>query len=343
MEIVKRNVRLEIITQERWGCLSSLPTGPTSCKTENLLPVYTYMQKGCMHSCIGFTCYGFGRKGPISACQCEKMSKASLLPDRVSTSWLQDRPAAEPINNGGRTSGVPRLKKKINCCTTAAARGVRTCWEEVVHTTRSVEKEGKKVLNMLDSPAGDGADYSSCAPAAQGGPWWGRDPPAAYAGPNAGASACLVEDVTLCKTALEQASDRTCDPMEWGVHAGNRFTVRSCCPTEDSVRISLHFMILDCTPWNGLMLKQFVEKWTLSNGPTLEKFVKECLHWGRRKKWGERSCGDNVWWTDHSPHSLSSCIIQREEVGKSGRNSGKKGGVGASFISHYPTLTSVWQ
>jgi len=52
--------------------------------------------------------------------------------------------------------------------------------------------------------------------------------------------------------------------------------------------------------------------------------------WSQRRVWGGRSGRENVWWTDHNPHSPSPCATGREEVEKI-RNEvepGKKGGVG---------------
>ena len=66
-----------------------------------------------------------------------------------------------------------------------------------------------------------------------------------------------------------------------------------------------------------------------------------------KESWGTRSGRDNVWWTDHNPHSLSPCAARGEEVGEIGvkLSPGRREGWGegvlrSGFISHYPTL--IW-
>jgi len=53
-----------------------------------------------------------------------------------------------------------------------------------------------------DFPAVHGEDHGEegCSPAAHGGPWWSRYPPAAWAGPHARAGGGLQEAVTLWET-----------------------------------------------------------------------------------------------------------------------------------------------
>lgn len=57
---------------------------------------------------------------------------------------------------------------------------------------------------------------SSCAPAARGGSWWSRDPPAACGGLQAGRYTWQKLSL-LGKRALEQAPGRTCGPMKGGL------------------------------------------------------------------------------------------------------------------------------
>jgi len=71
-----------------------------------------------------------------------------------------------------------------------------------------------------DSPAARDEDHgeAGCPPAAHGDPWWSRYPPAAQGGPTQ-------EDAwsrlwPLGELALEQASGRSCGPMERGAHPG---------------------------------------------------------------------------------------------------------------------------
>jgi len=77
---------------------------------------------------------------------------------------------------------------------------------------------------------------ADCFPAAHGGPWWSRYPPAACGRPHTRTGGCLKEAVTPWGAALEQAPARTCRPVErrshpeagllvglvtpWGTHAG---------------------------------------------------------------------------------------------------------------------------
>lgn len=217
------------------------------------------------------------------------MSKASPLPDRVSTSWVQDRPAVEHISNGGSTSGVPRLKKKHKLLQQQLQEEGEHVWEEVLHTPKSVEQEGKKVLNMLDSPAGDGADYAagSCSP--------GRSMEKRRSTCSLCRTQCwskcmfeggcgLVENCTWASSWQHLWPQGVRSPHWKQVYSQELLFYRRL------VGISLHSMILECTPWNGLMLKQFVENCSVWGGPTLENFVKKCLPLGqekelRRKEW----------------------------------------------------------
>jgi len=74
-----------------------------------------------------------------------------------------------------------------------------------------------------DSPAACGEDHgeASCPPAADGGPWWSRYPPAAREGSHAGAGGCAWRRLRpRGEPVLEQAPSRTCGPMERGAYAG---------------------------------------------------------------------------------------------------------------------------
>ncbi|PKU39849.1 rna-directed dna polymerase from mobile element jockey-like [Limosa lapponica baueri] len=75
------------------------------------------------------------------------------------------------------------------------------------------------------------------------------------------------------KPMLEQASGRTCGPLERGAHAGVGLLAVLVTPWRSSL------FLKDCTQWKGPMLEQFMKNCNPWEGPILEKFVKDCLPW----------------------------------------------------------------
>jgi len=88
----------------------------------------------------------------------------------------------------------------------------------------------------------------------------------------------MAEQVVVSKEGygeptLEQASARTCKPMERGAHTGAGLLaglVTPCCSS---------LCLKDFSPWERLMLEQFVKNCSPWEGPTLEQFMENCLPW----------------------------------------------------------------
>jgi len=138
-----------------------------------------------------------------------------------------------------------------------------------LQTPRSVKMEGRRCsrCRSRDSPAACGADHggAGCVPAAYGGPPWSVSPPAARAGPHAGASACLKEAVTLRRAHARAGSWQ--DQWTHGERSPccSRFAGRACDPVGEPGWSSL--FLKDCNLWNGPTLGQF----------TLGKVMENCL------------------------------------------------------------------
>jgi len=143
-------------------------------------------------------------------------------------------------------------------------------------------------------------------------------------GLHAGAGGYLKEAAIPWEPTLEQAPARTCRSMEteahtraglpeglvtlWGTHAGAAYSWRTAPSGKDSLRGSL---------WRAAargkdMLRQFVENSLPWEGPHAGA-GEECEE---SSAWGGRSSKDNVWWTDHNPHSPSPWAARGEEVKK---------------------------
>jgi len=115
-------------------------------------------------------------------------------------------PKAQPITDGGSFCDNVFRKGGAAGGTTlhVAARGEESEWER---ETRSVQKGGRRCPRhqSTGSPEAHGIDQDEAGsgPAAHGGPWWSRSPPAASGGPHAEAGGWLKEAVS-----------------PWGAHAG---------------------------------------------------------------------------------------------------------------------------
>ena len=114
---------------------------------------------------------------------------------------------------------------------------------------------------------------AGCPPAAHGGPWWSRSPPAAREGPHTGAGGCLKEAVTPWEAHAGAGSWQDLWPRGERSPHWSRFSGRTCDPVGDPCWNSL--CLKDCMPWKGPMLEQFVKNCSLWEGPTLEKFMEQ--------------------------------------------------------------------
>jgi len=190
---------------------------------------------------------------------CQKLPLC--LTEPVPDSSKVDPLLAKTTSDGGSASGVTYLRG-IPCCETAVEREeLDYVRETTLQTPRSVKKEGEEVLQMPEqrfSPAACDEDHgeAGCRPAAHGGPWWGRSPPAAHGRPHAEAGGCLKEAVTpswsrLLAGPADLWRDRS--PC-WSRFAGRAFD-RMGDPHWSSL------LLKDCTPWEG---------------PTLEQLMKNC-------------------------------------------------------------------
>ena len=139
---------------------------------------------------------------------------------------------AKPISNSGSASGIVYVRggaglHNSNCCW-------RVEWEYVraaaLQTSQCRRRWCSRHQNR-DSPAacGEAHGEAGCAPAAHGGLWWSRYPPAAHGRPHTKAGGCLRRlwpVGSLCwgrvlagpvaprreEPRLEQFAGRTCDP-----------------------------------------------------------------------------------------------------------------------------------
>ncbi|KAJ7408232.1 suppression of tumorigenicity 5 protein isoform x4 [Pitangus sulphuratus] len=95
---------------------------------------------------------------------------------------------------------------------------------------------------------------SGCPPAALGGPWWSRYPPAAPEGPHNRVGGCSEEAVTPWEACAEAGSRQ--DLWTHGERSPrwSRLAGRTCDPVGDP-HWSSRFL-KDCTPWKGPMLEQ---------------------------------------------------------------------------------------
>ena len=200
--------------------------------------------------------------------------------------------------------------------------------EKTLQTPRPVKKEGKEVLKMLEQ------GVLPCSPWWR--PWWGTLSPAVHrvpqwsrAPPVAHGKDTIPEQMAAWRRlwphgepALDQASARTCGPMErgaharagllagpvtpWGTHAGAAYSWRTAPRGKDprwgsSWRREAHGKDF-C--WSSLWRTVSCES-NLHTGAG-----EECE---QSSPWGGSSGRDNVWKTDHNSHSPSLCAPQWEE------------------------------
>ena len=82
---------------------------------------------------------------------CEKKPGADPVPDRASSSWLQNGPKAEPIRDAGGASVITYLRKgKKHCEAAVRERREKNVRETTLQTPKSVKKEGEEVLQALE-------------------------------------------------------------------------------------------------------------------------------------------------------------------------------------------------
>ena len=147
---------------------------------------------------------------------------------------------------------------------------------------------------------------AGCPPAAHGGPWWSRYPHAAQGGPHTPAHGCARRRLWPCgEPALEQGPGRTCGPVERRAHTGAGLLAG----LEQSVPEGLHSM----EGANAGAVHEELQPMGRTHAGAVHGVlspVRGTSHWSRARVWEVlplRSGLDNVWWTDHNPHSPSPC------------------------------------
>ena len=200
------------------------------------------------------------------------------------------------------------------------------------------------------SPAACGEDYgeAGCPPAAHGGPWCSRYPPAACRIPHTRAGGCLKEGVTpwwahttagfwkdLWTHGAHTAAGLLAGlVIPWGTHAGAVCSWKTARHGRDPCWSS-SWRTAACgkdSHWRSLWWRSVV------GGAT---------HWSRGGVWGGRSSRENKWWIDCNPHSPSHCATSGEEAENTGvkLSPEKREGWGKNilrfgFISDCPAL--IW-
>ena len=112
-----------------------LDKGQNDCSWDCRTNVCSAQATITLKSCIGFAWQSFGSEeatGVASVRSCWKLPLCLMEPTPASSKTGPPLAKAEPISNGGSTSGIMYLRRGKICCVTATAAGERSenMWEQ---------------------------------------------------------------------------------------------------------------------------------------------------------------------------------------------------------------------